>query len=61
MFGLFKNDPVKKLRKKHSQLQEQAMIAQRNGDIRKYSMLSLEAENLWNEIVAAEAARPPQG
>lgn len=55
MFGLFKpKDPTKALRKKHSQLLEKGMLAQRKGDIRSYSMLSLEAENLWKEIEALE-------
>ena len=54
MFGLFKSDPTKKLRKRHAALQEKAMHAQRNGDIKTYSMLTAEAETLWQEITKLE-------
>ena len=40
MFGLFKSDPAKKLRKQYSAKLEEAMLAQRNGDIRSYASLS---------------------
>jgi hypothetical protein len=50
MFGLFKRDPKKKMRKEYDALLEKAMHAQRNGDIRTYSMLTAEAESLWAEI-----------
>ena len=50
MFGLFKSDPVKKLRRQYDQKLEQAMLAQRKGDIKTYSMLTAEAEELWTEI-----------
>lgn len=36
MFFFFKNNSVKKLKKRHSMLLEQAMQAQRRGDIRTY-------------------------
>lgn len=55
MFGLFKSDPTKKLRKKHALLQEKAMLAQRKGDIKTYSMLTAEAEALWMEIESKKA------
>lgn len=54
MFGLFKSDPVKKMRKQHASLQEQAMLAQRGGDMRKFAELTAKAEALWSEIEAAE-------
>lgn len=54
MFSLFKSDPIKKLKKQHSALLEKAMNAQRNGDIRTYSQLSLEADTLYKEIERVE-------
>lgn len=50
MFGLFKSDPVKKLRKQYDDKLERAMLAQRRGDIKSYSLLTAEAENLWQQI-----------
>ncbi|MEE4245610.1 MAG: DUF6435 family protein [Kangiellaceae bacterium] len=50
MFSFFKSDPVKKLNKKVAILQEQAMHAQRKGDIELYSKLTMEAEQLLKEI-----------
>ena len=41
MLSIFKSDPGKKLRKSYNLKLEQAMIAQRNGDIRNYSLISL--------------------
>lgn len=55
MFGLFKKDPTKKLRKEYDMKLEKAMHAQRKGDIKTYSMLTAEAENLWKEIEALKA------
>lgn len=57
MFGLFKPDPRKKLKKQYDKKLEQAMIAQRNGDIKSYSFLSLEAEQLLAQINAQEQKR----
>ena len=54
MFGLFKSNPTKKLRKQHDVKLEQAMHAQRKGDIKSYSMLTAEAEAMWKEIEALE-------
>ncbi|AXR07776.1 DUF6435 family protein [Salinimonas sediminis] len=50
MFTLFRRDPIKKQRKRYDALLEQAMYAQRNGDIKTYSNLTAEAEALWAEI-----------
>ncbi|MGB0964556.1 MAG: DUF6435 family protein [Litorivicinus sp.] len=50
MFGLFKKDPKKALEKERQQLLEQAMKAQRSGDIRGYSELSEKAEKVFAEI-----------
>lgn len=50
MFLLFKSDPTKKLRKQYDIKLEQAMLAQRKGDIKTYSMLTAEAEKIWQQI-----------
>lgn len=50
MFGLFKSNPKKKMRKEYEALLEKAMHAQRNGDIRSYAMITAEAEALWEKI-----------
>jgi len=54
MFSIFKQDPIKKLNKQLSVKLEQAMNAQRNGDIRTYSQLSAEADEIDKQIVALE-------
>lgn len=56
MFGLFKKDPTKKLRKDLKALQEKAMTMERNGDIRGSSMISQKADELWQKIQQIEAA-----
>lgn len=50
MFGFLKSDPKKKLQSKYEKLLEEGMHAQRNGDIKTYSMLTAEAEKVLNEI-----------
>lgn len=57
MFGLFKSDPSKKLRKAYNAKLEAAMQAQRNGDIRSYSTLSQEADALWKQLEPLEKAQ----
>ena len=47
MFGFFKRDPVKKLREQYDAKAEQAMLAQRKGDMRLFADLTAEAEDLW--------------
>jgi hypothetical protein len=54
MFGLFNNNPTKKMRKQYDALLEKAMHAQRNGDIKTYSLLTAESETLWKEIEKVE-------
>lgn len=54
MFGIFKGNAVKKMRKEYDQKSTQAMLAQRKGDIKTYSMLTAEAEALWQKIEALE-------
>ena len=55
MFGLFNSSPLKKWRKEHEVLLTRAFQAQRNGDIRQYSMLTAEAEALKEKIDALQA------
>jgi hypothetical protein len=50
MMSFFKRDPVKKLKKIYMLKLEQAMTAQRNGDIRLYSAITFEAEAIMKEI-----------
>ena len=55
MFSFFKDRTAKKLKKKHSMLLEEAMQAQRRGDIRMYSKLTAEAEDVYNEFKRASS------
>ncbi len=57
MFGFFQRNPSKKLRKQYDLKLEQAMLAQRKGDIKTYSMLTAEAEELWSEIEVIESSQ----
>jgi hypothetical protein len=57
MFGFLKADPIKKLRKIYDQKSTDAMLAQRKGDIKTYSMLTAEAEKLWAEIEQLKAEK----
>ncbi len=54
MFSLFKKSPVTKLKKQHAKLLEEAMQAQRKGDIRLYSDLSDKAQAILDQIDALE-------
>ena len=54
MFGLFKANPTKKMRKELEKLQEKALEKQRNGDIRSYSFLTQQADELWAKIQELE-------
>jgi len=54
MFDFLKSSPVKKLKKQYNQKLEDAMLAQRKGDIRAYATLTAEAEALWSEIETLE-------
>lgn len=56
MFSFLKKDPLKKLNKAYYQKLEQAMHAQRNGDMRAYAALTAEAEELNKEINALKEA-----
>jgi hypothetical protein len=54
MFSLFGKDPRKKLTKQYNLKLEQAMQAQRKGDIRAYAMLTAEAEKIYSQIEALQ-------
>jgi hypothetical protein len=54
MFSFFKKDPIKELDKLYFKKLEKAMHAQRNGDIRTYSQLTTEAEQIRFSIEALE-------
>ncbi|MCG9727541.1 DUF6435 family protein [Vibrio brasiliensis] len=57
MFSLFKRDSTKKLKKQYAAKLDQAMLAQRRGDIRTYSLLTAEAEELGQQIEALQSQR----
>ena len=50
MFGLFKSDPEKKLRKKYEKLMAEATELQRSGDIKGYARKSDEAEAVMRQL-----------
>lgn len=54
IMNLFKKNPGDKLRGQYKKLMEQAMLAQRAGDIVKSSEIHAEAEKLLKEIEALE-------
>lgn len=52
MFGWLKPDPGKKLQNDYEKKLKAAMLAQRSGDIRSYSLLTEEASKLYRELQA---------
>ncbi|MPS30980.1 MULTISPECIES: DUF6435 family protein [Salinivibrio] len=54
MLSFLKPNPVKKLKKQYEAKQQQAFQAQRNGDIRGYSLLTEEAEKIDKQIKELE-------
>lgn len=50
MFSFFKKDPRKKLNRQHLAKLEQAMMAQRNGDMKSFAMLSVEADAIAKKL-----------
>lgn len=58
MFSIFKSDPSKKLKKQHLEFLEKAMHAQRNGDIKAYSQLTVEADAIYKKLQALEQSGP---
>ena len=59
MLTWLKPDPRKKLQKTYERLLKDAMLAQRGGDIKTYSLLTEEAQGIYEQLKAldAEAAR----
>jgi hypothetical protein len=60
MFGLFKRDPVERLRRDYQKKLEEALSYERNGDLRTSSTLRMEAEALYESLQAAEAESEPR-
>lgn len=56
MFNFFKRDPLKKLRQQYDAKAEQAMLAQRKGDMRLFADLTAEAEELWAQYQQLQQA-----
>ena len=56
MFSIFKSNPIKKLNKLYEVKLEQAMLAQRNGDIKSYAMITAEADQIRMQIEALESS-----
>ncbi|WP_166253772.1 DUF6435 family protein [Marinobacter salicampi] len=54
MLGFLKGDPKRKLQKDYEKKLTEAMQAQRNGDIRTYSVLSQEAEAMYARLQEME-------
>jgi hypothetical protein len=50
MFGLFKKDPTKKLKKEYEALLLKGRDIQRSGDLRHYARIMAEAEEVWKKI-----------
>lgn len=56
MFSIFKSDPTKKLQKTYEKMLKEAMLAQRSGDIKTYSLITAEAQKVWDEIQSLKDA-----
>lgn len=54
MFSISKANPTKKLNKLIDIKLEQAMHAQRNGDIKLYSQLTFEADQMQKKVLEIE-------
>ncbi len=50
MFGLFKKNPLKKLKQDYAQCLEQARDLQRNGDIKGFAAMTDKAEGILQQI-----------
>lgn len=57
MLSFLKRDTTKSLQKAYEKKLTEAQQAQRNGDIRRYSMLSEEADKLYTILQAAQENR----
>lgn len=56
MFGIFKSDPVQKMRKRAKKLYEEAMHVQRSGDLRLYAQKMKQLDELENRIAELKQA-----
>ena len=56
MFSIFKKDPIKKLDKLYESKLEEAMYAQRKGDIKSYAMITAEAEKIKVQMLELQAS-----
>ena len=56
MFGLFKTDPVQKLKRRARKLYEEAMYVQRSGDLRLYAQKMKELDELEKQIELVRAS-----
>jgi len=52
MFGLFKSNPKKKLSQAIERKRQEAVTAQRSGDMRAFAELSAEITTLEDELIA---------
>lgn len=50
MFSLFKRDPARRLEQAYARKVNEAFQAQQNGNVRKYSLLTAEAEAIKEQI-----------
>ncbi len=57
MFKIFTKDPLKDLQKKRNRLLEEAMLAQRSGNLRFYAEKMVEIENLERKIELCQPVR----
>ncbi len=57
MFSIFKRDPIKKLDKLYEAKLEEAMHAQRRGDIKSYAMITAEADEIRVKILKLHDAK----
>lgn len=54
MFGWLRRDPVKKMRQAYDQKLEEAMLAQRSGNLRLFADLTAESELIWAQLQQLE-------
>ena len=52
MFGLFKSNPTKKLSSAIDRKRQEALAAQRSGDMRAFASLTAEVEALEDQLIA---------
>lgn len=52
MFPTFNSETIKTLNKNYEKKLEEAILAQRNGDNKNYSLLTFEAERIYQNLIA---------